>query len=347
MRSAASAGPLPRSTPTCSTGSSTGPGRGNCRPSRHRPHRRSSAVSSAPGSATRSCCCAPTCPPSRSTRWSPRAPRRSTTTPPWCPCSACCGSWASGRPSRTWPSASPTCACSCTDARKKWLMSDADTAVLARLRAVRGFVLDMDGTLALGDRNNRGIRALPGAVEFVQLLVERGTPFCVFTNGTVKTPAQCADALQQAGFPVPDDAVLTPTSSAAEVFRRRGHRRVMVLGGKGITEPLEAAGLEALPPLRGTGADAVFVGWFRQELNFEALEAACDAVFGGARFYSASQSLFFATAEGRQVGTSRAIAAVVRDVTGCDVTVVGKPSLPALQVAARHLARETDELAVV
>ncbi len=226
-------------------------------------------------------------------------------------------------------------------------MPEPRPAVLDRLRAVRGFVLDMDGTLVLGDRNNQGLRALPGAVELLQLLVERGTPFCVFTNGTVKTPAQCADALQRAGFPVADDAVLTPATSAAEVFRRRGHRRVMVLGGKGITEPLEAAGIETLPPLRGTSADAVFAGWYRQELTFEALEAACFAVLGGATFYSASQSPFFTTAEGRTLGTSRAISAVVRDVTRTRVTIVGKPALPALQASARHLGVPAVDLAVV
>lgn len=220
-------------------------------------------------------------------------------------------------------------------------------AALDRLRRVRGFVLDMDGTLVLGDRNNRGIRPLPGAVEFVRLLVERDLRFCVFTNGTVKTPKQCADALEQAGFPVTDDAVLTPATSAIEILRRRGHRRVMVLGGIGITEPLEAAGIETLPPLPGTAADAVLAGWFRQELTFESLEAAVEAVSAGAAFYSASQSPYFATAEGRTLGTSRAISAVVRDVTGCSVTVVGKPALQALRVAARHLGMAAAELAVV
>jgi NagD protein len=141
--------------------------------------------------------------------------------------------------------------------------------------------------------------------------------------------------------------MLTPTSAAVELFVERGYQRVMVLGGKGITEPLEAAGIEALPPLRGTSADAVMVGWFRQELTFDALEAACDAVFAGADFYSASQSLFFATAEGRSLGTSRAISAVVTDITGCEVTVVGKPSVEALRTAARRLGFAPSELAVV
>jgi NagD protein len=205
----------------------------------------------------------------------------------------------------------------------------------------------MDGTLVLGDRNNQGLRPLPGAGPLFAALTELGLPFRIFTNGTSRTPRQYAHALQALGFPVSDDGVLTPASSAVDLLRRRGHRRVMVLGGKGVTEPLEAAGLETVPPLRTTRADAVLAGWFRQELTFDALEAACDAVFGGAQLYSASQSLFFATAEGRQLGTSRAITAVVRDATGAPVTVVGKPALPALRTAARRLGVATQELAVV
>jgi NagD protein len=222
-----------------------------------------------------------------------------------------------------------------------------DPSVLRRLREVRGFVLDMDGTLVLGDRNNKGLTPLPGALDFLAALVERGLPFCVFTNGTVKTPEQCVDALQQAGLPVPAGVALTPASSAVDVFRRRGHRRVMVLGVKGITEVLEAAGIEALPPLRGTACDAVMAGWYRQELTFEALEAAVEAVGAGAKYYSASQSPYFATSEGRSLGSSRAISAVVRDLTGARVEVVGKPSLEALRTSASLLGVEPSELAVV
>jgi 4-nitrophenyl phosphatase len=218
---------------------------------------------------------------------------------------------------------------------------------LDRLRQVRGFVLDMDGTLVLGDRNNKGLNPLPGAVDFVQTLVELDLPFCILTNGTTRTPDQYADSLRQVGFPITGDRMLTPTSAAVELFVQRGYRRVMVLGGKGITEPLEAAGIEAVPPLRGTAVDAVMAGWFRQELSFETLEAAVFAVFDGADFYSASQSLFFATAEGKSLGTSRAISAVVTDITGCEVTVVGKPSLAALMTAAGRLGLAPSELAVV
>jgi len=224
---------------------------------------------------------------------------------------------------------------------------DLDPSVLRRLREVRGFVLDMDGTLVLGDRDNKALTLLPGALDFVNTLVARGLPFCVFTNGTVKTPEQCVDALQQAGLPVPDGAALTPASSAVDVFRQRDHRRVMVLGVKGITDVLEAAGIETLPPLRGTACDAVMAGWYRQELTFDALEAAVEAVAAGAKYYSASQSPYFATSDGLSLGSSRAISAVVRDLTGEHGEVVGKPSLQALRTSASLLGVEPSELAVV
>jgi NagD protein len=121
----------------------------------------------------------------------------------------------------------------------------------------------------------------------------------------------------------------------------------MVLGVKGITEVLESAGIEALPPLRGTACDAVLAGWYRQELTFESLEAAVEAVAAGAKYYSASQSPYFATSEGRSLGSSRAISAVVHDLTGVQVEVVGKPSLQALRTSARLLGVEPSELAVV
>jgi len=216
-----------------------------------------------------------------------------------------------------------------------------------RLRTVRGFVFDLDGTLVLGDRNNHGLAPLPGAVELTRWVAARGLPFAVFTNGTTKTPGQLARTLRSLGFELPDDAVLTPASSAAEVFTRRGYRRVLVLGGDGVAEPLRAAGLEVVgPDGQRPAVDAVLAGWY-PEFTLPALEAACHAVWAGARLYSCSQSLFFATAGGRAIGTSRAISAMISSLTGARARLVGKPSLAALSAAARRLGLPASALAVV
>jgi 4-nitrophenyl phosphatase len=218
--------------------------------------------------------------------------------------------------------------------------------VLARLRSARGFVFDVDGTLVLTDRGNHGYTLLPGALELTSRLAARGVPFVLFTNGTNRTGRDYARALRGLGFSLADDAVLTPAVSAADLFTRRGYRRVMTLGGEGVAAPLREADIEVVPPARGQRADAVLVGWYR-EFTMNTLEAACDAVWQGAALYSCSESVFFATREGRAIGTSRAISAMIRSVTGCRMEVVGKPSLHALRSAARRLRLRPADLAIV
>jgi 4-nitrophenyl phosphatase len=231
-----------------------------------------------------------------------------------------------------------------------------DPEVLERLRGARGFIFDMDGTLALGDRVNHGLAALPGAVDMLAWVRERGLPYVVFTNGTNRSPHHFAEVLRGAGLDVPDDQMMTPASSAVVMFTRRGYKRVMVLGTDGLTEPLRAAGIEVVPPVEAAadtrpsqepaGVDAVFVGWFR-EFTMSHLEAACHAVWSGAELYSASETPFFAVAGGRALGTSRAISAMIRSVTGCGLTITGKPSLDALRAAAARLGVPTKHIAVV
>jgi NagD protein len=235
-------------------------------------------------------------------------------------------------------------------------VTSASGDVTARLRAARGFVFDMDGTLALGDRVNHGLTPLPGAIEMLQWLQERELPYVVFTNGTNRTPEQFAKVLRDAGLDVPDARMMTPASSAVVIFRRRDYKRVMVLGGEGLTEPLRAARVEVVPPVDAApdtrpaeapkGVDAVFVGWFR-EFTMSHLEAACQAVWDGAALCSASETPFFAAAGGRALGTSRAISAMIRSITGCRLTVTGKPSLTALRSAAARLSLPTRDLVVV
>ena len=218
--------------------------------------------------------------------------------------------------------------------------------VRERLRAARGFIFDMDGTLVLTDQLGGGFAPLPGAVELTRWLAAHGVPFVLFTNGTTKTADGYARALAEAGFSLNEGSVLTPAVSAAELFTRRGHRRVMALGNDGLAGPLREAGIEAVPPIPGSQVDAVLAGWYR-EFSMDALEAACEAVWQGALLYSCSQSVFFATTEGKALGTSRAISAMIRSTTGCRVEVVGKPSLHALRSAARRLGARPARLAVV
>lgn len=217
--------------------------------------------------------------------------------------------------------------------------------VVERLRAARGFVFDMDGTLVLADRRVDGVAPLPGAVELTRWLTARGVPSIVVTNGTTKTPDHYLGLLRAAGLDAVT-GVLTPATSAASVLRSRGHERAVVVGHEGLATPLRDAGIECLEPVGRPHAGAVVVGW-APDCTMDMIEAACWAVLGGARLYSASMLPFYATTDGRTLGTSCAICSAVIGVTGCDVEVVGKPAPHVLRDAATRMGVAVDQLAVV
>ncbi|WP_068071910.1 HAD-IIA family hydrolase [Novosphingobium lentum] len=205
--------------------------------------------------------------------------------------------------------------------------------IAARLRDAAGFVFDMDGTIALGDAQSGGHKALPHAVALLKALNVRRIPFVVFTNGTAKPPADYAASLRRAGFPVDNRQMLTPSSSAAAWLVRSGIGKVRVLGNAGCAAPLRDAGLDVIGPSEAAdGVEAVYTGWFR-EFDFDALEAGCASLWHGARLVTASHVPFFATATGRAIGSSFAINAMLTAMTGKRARVLGKPSRVALDVA--------------
>ena len=215
-----------------------------------------------------------------------------------------------------------------------------------RLARVKGFIIDMDGTLVLGDSRNAGLRALPGAVDFLAYLTAQNIPFVSLTNGTVRPPRAYVPKMRDVGLIVEEKSVMTPSSVAADYLARRKFRRVMVLGGEGVSAPLAEAGLEIVRPPVYEGVDAVYVGWFR-EFTMDDIEAACEAIWAGAKLFTASFAPFFATANGRTLGSSRAIIGGITSITGCRAKILGKPSLEALRCASRRLGLAPEEVAVI
>lgn len=203
----------------------------------------------------------------------------------------------------------------------------------ARLRNAAGFIFDMDGTIALGDAKSGGHRALPHAIEVLHALKNSGKPFVIFTNGTAKPPIAYADSLRNAGFPVEDDQMLTPSSSAAVWLARSGIKKVRVLGNQGCAAPLVDAGLHVVSPSEAAeGVEAVYTGWFR-EFDFNSLEAACHSLWHGARLVTASNVPFFATENGRAIGASFPINAMLTAMTRKRPRILGKPSKIAFETA--------------
>ncbi len=217
-----------------------------------------------------------------------------------------------------------------------------------RLPPIKGFMFDLDGTLLLSDKSLGGYQVLPGAIDVLKRLRERGVPYVVLTNGSAYPPAQQAAKLRDIGLDVADTEMLTPSSVTAEVMSRGGIERTLILGERGVGYALEQAGIDIVFPGDKDAArvDAVYVGW-HPDCHMRDIEAACQAVWAGARLYVASNVPFFATRHGRTMGYSSAIVGAIRHMTRAPMILTGKPSLHALRFVARRLGVRPREVGVV
>ena len=213
---------------------------------------------------------------------------------------------------------------------------------------LKGFMFDLDGTLLLSDRSLGNYEILPGAVELLTELSRRSVPFVVLTNGSAYPPAEQAAKLRKLGLPVRDECMLTPSSVAAHLMARDGVERALVLGSPGVGQALRDVNIETRYPgdAGETDVGAVYVGWY-PECTMKAIEAACHAIWAGARLYVASDVPFFATKQGRAMGYSYAIVGAIRRVTRAPMILTGKPSLHALRFVAQRMGLRLGELGIV
>jgi 4-nitrophenyl phosphatase len=209
-------------------------------------------------------------------------------------------------------------------------------------------MFDVDGTLLLSDRSLGGYELLAGASDVLGELNARAIPFVLLTNGSAYPAAEQAAKLRRIGLPVADEQMLTPSSVAADHMRRHGVHRVLVLGTAGVGHALREAGIETFCPgnPRAGKVDAVFVGWHPQ-CGMTDIEAACHAIWAGAKLYVASDVPYFATKQGRAIGYSFAITAAIRRLTRTRPILTGKPSLLALRFVAQRLGVPVRAVAVV
>ena len=217
-----------------------------------------------------------------------------------------------------------------------------------RVGRIEGFMFDLDGTLLLSDRSLGGYRLLPGAIETLTELKSRGIPYVVLTNGTAYRVGEQAPKLRALGLPIPDEALLTPNTVAADLMLRRGVKRVLVLGTEGVSRAIAESGIETIftGQLGAEQVDAVYIAW-HPECGMKDIEAACKAIWNGAKLYVASDVPFFATAAGKTMGYSHAITAAVRKITRAPMTLTGKPSLHALKFVAKRLGVPMRRVGVV
>jgi HAD superfamily hydrolase (TIGR01450 family) len=211
------------------------------------------------------------------------------------------------------------------------------------LKDVRGFVFDVDGTLAHRGPDGRA-HPQPGAVEVLERIRASGRPLAVFTNGSHVTSETMARALREDGIPVHDHEMLTPVESAITYIRRHyPDRPALLFAHDVIRARMIAAGI---PQAHGDEAEVVFVAHV-DDVDLRDMEHAARAVARGAPLLTGSYARGYAGANGIIYSRGAMVTAGIAKVTGKRPRIVGKPSRAAVEEVETRLGLPTDEIAVI
>ena len=133
------------------------------------------------------------------------------------------------------------------------------------LQKIRLFVLDLDGTVYLGDR------LLEGAADFIASAKEKGRRVLFFTNNTSRSPLEYVERLTRMGIPVTRADILTAGDVTLHYLQTHcAGQSVYLLGVPALRQSFLEAGI----PLTEEQSDLVVVG-FDKALTYERLEKAC------------------------------------------------------------------------
>ena len=204
-----------------------------------------------------------------------------------------------------------------------------------RIKNIKLFVLDMDGTIYLGEN------VLPGALEFVREARASGRRVVFFTNNASRNPQNYVDKLDRMGFGASRSDVVTAGDVTIEFLKRhRPGKKVYLVGTKALERSFIENGIELCEK-----ADIVVTS-FDTELTYEKLVIACDLIRGGAE-YLCTHPDFNCPTETGFIPDSGSIAALVTASTGVKPKYFGKPYRETADMISELFGTPFKETAVV
>jgi HAD superfamily hydrolase (TIGR01450 family) len=218
----------------------------------------------------------------------------------------------------------------CDDPRMSGLSSPD---LRERLAGVRALVLDLDGVLVL-----RGA-LIPCAAEALEQLEARGIPYVIGTNMSLASRATLARELTRGGLPVSAEQIVSASSAAAALARRRFPAAPLyVLGSADALT--EFSGLLLLTHDQAAEPDstaaAVIVGDAGDDFTPRNMQSAFRLLRGGAKFVAMHKNRWWLTPRGVLLDSGSYVAALEFGLER-KALVTGKPSAAFFGEAVRIL----------
>ena len=218
-----------------------------------------------------------------------------------------------------------------------------DMSMNDRLRKIRHVVMDMDGTIYLGNQ------IFPFTLPFLKGLEEKGIGYSFLTNNPTKSPADYLRKLSGMGIEIGEDQMLTTSRSMVEYLKRHFPlaRRIYVLGTESLQTLLRQSGYTLVGEEENLAPDVLVVS-FDMTLTYRRLCKAAWWARQGVPYLATNPDWVCPTEEETVLVDCGSIQACIEAATGRKADkVLGKPDPTMLLELEAKLGLEKDEVAMV
>ncbi len=208
--------------------------------------------------------------------------------------------------------------------------------VMVDIKKLQCFLLDMDGTIYLGNS------LLPGAKEFIEFMEKSGRKFLFFTNNPTKDAEQYQDKLNRLGIHVSKEHILTSGMATVEFLKRNtSYKNLLTVAPPSFENELVRAGFNLVQD----NPDAVLIS-FDISLTYEKLRRATYWLLKGVPYIATNPDLVCPTENG-PIPDCGSIARLLHAVTNREPRYIGKPNPEMIEMALKILNMQPQSTAMV
>ena len=205
------------------------------------------------------------------------------------------------------------------------------------LQDVKLFLLDMDGTVYLGNT------PIAGALEGVERLRASGKKICFVTNNSSRNKQEYIKKLANMGFQISEDEIFSSSDATIRYLKKHyPQRKTLLIGTKG----LEAEFVEQGICLTDENCDVAVLG-YDTTLTYEKLCKLTSALSCGVPFVATHPDVN-CPAEGAYLPDVGSFLALLKASTGRSPDVIcGKPFRPMADAIREKFCLQPQEIAMV
>ncbi len=193
-----------------------------------------------------------------------------------------------------------------------------------RLADAAGALCDLDGTLYVGDE------LIPGAVEAIDFLRERGMRLRFLTNTTTRSRRSLHLHVRSLGLSIDESEILSAAYAGVLYLRSVGSPRCRLI----LAE--DAASDYAEFPIDENDPQVIVLGDIGRRWDYDLLDSIFRQVAAGARLAALHRNRYFQTANGLSLDVGAFVAAL-EYATRTEAAVIGKPAADFFNLALGDL----------